>query len=109
MISESEFNRHIDETLLKIEEAIDESGADIEYENVSGILTLTFEDGSQIIINRQTPARQLWVAAKTGGYHFDFDPAVGDWFRDRDRAPLFEVLSALASDQAGESVALSAE
>ncbi len=109
MISESEFNRHIDETLLKIEEAIDESGAEIDYENVSGILTLTFEDGSQIIINRQTPARQLWVAAKSGGHHFDFETTEGSWIRDRDRAPLFEILSALASDQAGESVALSAE
>jgi CyaY protein len=92
-MNESEFNQRVEETLLKIEEDIDASGADIDYENVSGILTLTFEDDSQIIINRQAAVKQLWVAAKSGGYHFGWDEEAGGWVRDSDRAPLFEVLT----------------
>lgn len=104
MINESEFNRRVDEVLLRIEEAVEEGGTDIDYENVSGILTLGFEDGSQIIINRQTPARQLWVAAREGGYHFDFDSEKGQWLRDTDGQELFCVLEQACTAQAGEEV-----
>jgi CyaY protein len=97
-MNESEFNQRVEETLLKIEEDIDASGADIDYENVSGILTLTFEDDSQIIINRQAAMNQLWVAAKSGGYHFDWDEEAGGWVRDSDHAPLFEVLTEVMLD-----------
>lgn len=106
VMTESEYNRHVDETLLAIEEAIDASGADIDYENAGGVLTLYFGDGSQIILNRQTPVRQLWVAARDNGHHFDFDDAAGAWVRDRDAAPLLAVLEEAASRQAGENVAL---
>lgn len=105
-MNESEFNQRIDDTLLELEEAIDASGTDIDYENVSGILTLTFANGSQVIVNRQTPARQLWVAAKNGGHHFDFDEASGAWLRDRDKASLMHVLEEILSTQAGEKVTL---
>lgn len=94
-MNESEFNQRVEETLLKIEEDIDESGADIDYENVSGVLTLTFEDDSQIVINRQSALSQLWVAAKSGGHHFDWDDTASGWVRDGDRTPLFEVLAEL--------------
>lgn len=104
MMNESEFNSRVDEVLLRIEEAVEQSGADIDYENVSGILTLMFDDGSQVIINRQTPARQLWVAACDGGYHFDFDPEKAHWVRDTDGRELFDVLLGVCADQAGEEV-----
>ena len=97
-MNESEFNERVEETLLKIEEDIDDSGADIDYENVAGILTLTFEDDSQIIINRQSAMKQLWVAAKSGGYHFDWDDEAGGWLRDSDGAPLFDVLTEVMLD-----------
>jgi CyaY protein len=103
-MTESEFHRQVDETLLRIEEALDASGADVDYENAGGVLTLRFEDGSQIILNRQTPARQLWVAARSGGYHFDYDPTGARWRRDSDQRELFESLSEWASAQAGTSL-----
>lgn len=105
-LSESQFNEQVDATLLAIEEAIDESGADIDYENVSGILTLIFEDGSQVIINRQGPVQQLWLAAKRGGYHFDYDGAGGGWVLDSDGTPLFKILNDVVSEQAGEAIYL---
>ncbi len=107
-MTESEFNRQIDETLLAIEEALDASDAGIDYENSGGVLTLTLENGSHVILNRQTPVHQLWVAAKNGGYHFDFNKVTGEWHRTSDGAELFVALSEVLSEQGGKAVTLSA-
>ncbi|MCH6565363.1 MAG: iron donor protein CyaY [Proteobacteria bacterium] len=106
-MNESEFNQLAEETMIAIEEAIDASGADIDYDNAGDILTLEFADGSQIIINKQTPLSQIWVAAKSGGYHFDYDEANQIWCLngDRDR-DLFSRLSIYCSEQSGESIRL---
>jgi CyaY protein len=106
-MNESEFHLRVDEMLLAIEEAIDESGADIDYENAAGILTLELENGSQIIINRQTPVKQLWLAVRSGGYHFDWsdEPAgSGGWVRDSDGAAFVEVLNQALEAQGGEAL-----
>ena len=78
-MDESRFNQLADDVMIAIEEAIDNSGADIDYDNVADILTLEFSDQSRIIINRQTPLSQIWVAAKSGGYHFDYDEEKKRW------------------------------
>jgi len=106
MLTESEFDRLAEETMVAIEEAVDECGADIDYDSAGGILTLEFLTGSQIIINKQGPLRQVWVAARAGGYHFDYDAASKRWLKDDDQEELFECLSRCCSQQAGESVTL---
>jgi CyaY protein len=103
-MTESEFNQRADAVLRQIEDAVDSSGADIEYETNTGILELTFENGSKIIVNRQSAAREIWVAAKSGGYHFTWTD--GAWRDTRDGTELFEALSRYASQQAGEAVLL---
>ena len=107
-MNESEFNELADETLLSIEEAVDDSGADIDYDNAGGILTLEFANGSQIIINRQTPLSQIWVAAKSGGFHFDYDSDNETWHLEGKGDELFACLSQYCSEQAGEEVTLEA-
>ncbi|GMR08139.1 MAG: iron donor protein CyaY [Gammaproteobacteria bacterium] len=106
-MNESEFNQLVDATLLAIEEAIDDSNSDIDYENSSGILTLEFDDGSKIIINRQTALLQLWVAAKSGGFHMDYNEADSLWQRADNGEPLDTLLNRLCSEQAGDDVVLS--
>jgi CyaY protein len=103
-MTESEFNQRADAVLRQIEDAVDSSGADIEYETNTGILELTFENGSKIIVNRQSAAREIWVAAKSGGYHFTWKD--GAWRDTRDGGELFQALSRYASQQAGEEVLL---
>ena len=105
-MTESEFNELADETLLSIEEAIDDSGADIDYDNAGGILTLEFENGSQIIINKQAPLCQIWVAARSGGFHFDYDDDGQCWRLQGGGDELFACLTRYCSEQAGESVSL---
>ncbi|MCW8857495.1 MAG: iron donor protein CyaY [Kangiella sp.] len=101
-MTESEFNQQVDDTLIAIEEALDELDLDIDYETSGGILTITLENGSKIIINRQTPVKQLWLAAKDGGYHLDW--AHDQWITDKDKEPLEQLLSRVMTQQSGESV-----
>lgn len=103
-MTESEFTRLADETLARIESAIDDCGVDIDYENNGGVLELTFANGSQMIVNKQTSAREIWLAAKAGGFHFIWKD--GEWRDTRDGTGLFAALGKYASMQAGQTVVL---
>ena len=106
-MTESEFNQRVDDTLIAIEEAIDNAGADIDYESAAGILTLTIEaNGSQIIINRQTPVKQLWLATRSGGYHYDWSDAADGWVLDSDGSPFTQMLNQALQEQGGEAIEL---
>lgn len=107
-MTESEFNDVIDELLIEIEDAVeeacDETGADIDYETASGILTLSFSNGSQIIINRQAPLQQIWVAAKQGGFHFDFIIETEQWICNGKE--FYDALSEYCTEQSGQTIKL---
>ena len=105
-MNESEFHQRVDAMLLAIEEAIDDSEADLDYENAAGILTLILENDTQIIINRQSPVMQLWLAARSGGYHFDWSDEAGGWVRDSDGEAFVAVLNQALRDQGGEALEL---
>ncbi|MFV2060828.1 MAG: iron donor protein CyaY [Gammaproteobacteria bacterium] len=107
-MTESEFNDKVDSTLLQIEDALDNCNADLDYDTVGGILTITIESNqSKVIINRQLPLSQLWVAAKSGGYHFNYDDANEQWLNDNDQQELFQALSKYCTEQNDEPVTLS--
>lgn len=107
-MTESEFNDKIDDTLIQIEDALDNSDADIDYETAGGILTITImSNNSRIIINRQLPLSQLWVAARSGGYHFNYDDMSQTWLNDKDQQELFEALSKYCTEQNETPVMLS--
>ena len=70
-MNEAEFTQVVDELMFSIEESIDDSGADIDYENSAGMLTITCDvNGSQIILSRQPSMGEIWLAARAGGFHF---------------------------------------
>lgn len=103
-MTETEFNSLVDAMLLRIEGALEASGLDLDFETVSGILEIEFEDGSKVIVNRQTPNREIWVAAKSGGFHFRREG--GDWLDTRGGKPLFALLDDVVSRQAGRAANL---
>jgi len=105
-MDESEFNQQVDDIIEHIEEQLDELEADLDYETAGGIFTVTFENNTKIIINRQTPLKQIWVAAKSGGFHFDFNSDDSCWVKDDDGTELFNALSLYFTEQAGESIEL---
>lgn len=83
----------------------DESDADIDNQRVGGMITLTFANRSQIVINLQKPLHEIWMAARSGGYHYKWD---GQAWRDtKGPGELFEQLSRCASEQAGQALAFS--
>jgi CyaY protein len=104
-MNENEFNKLADATLAEIEQAVERSGADIDYElQAGGVLELEFANGSKMVINRHGVAQEIWVAARSGGFHFR--PEDGRWIGTRDGAELMQALEALLSQQAGEPVRL---
>ena len=104
-MDDSEFNVLAGQALARIEAALEESDADIDFELAAGgVLEIEFADRSKIIVNRHGVAREIWVAARAGGFHFRWDGSA--WRDTRDSAELMEKLSMLASQQAGETVTL---
>jgi CyaY protein len=105
MMDEREFNALADAALRRIEDAVERCGADVDLEvKPGGVLELEFDDGSKIIINRHTAAREIWVAAKSGGYHFR--PQDGRWLGTRDGEELMAALGRCMSEQAGAAISL---
>src|ERR1700730_17140534 len=105
-MTDSEYLSLAEAALAAVEQAVEASGADIDTERSGNVLSLEFEDGSKIIVNLQAPMHEIWVAAKSGGFHFRYrDDAWGDTRSERE---LFAALSEFVSQQAGEPVSLSA-
>ena len=104
-MNDSEFNALADEALTRIEAGLERSGADLDFAMISsGVLEIEFPDGGKIVVNRHAAAREIWVAARSGGFHFRWDGQV--WRDTRDSSELMSALSALVSKQSGETVDL---
>ncbi|OFZ71762.1 MAG: iron donor protein CyaY [Betaproteobacteria bacterium RBG_16_64_9] len=104
-MNETEFNARAEGVLAAVIRALEASGVDCDCEfKGDGVLELEFQDGGKIIVNRHGPAREIWVAAKSGGYHFRFE---GErWVNTRDGDELFAALSRYVSEQAGSPAVL---
>ena len=104
-MTEGEFEALAEATLSQIRQALEASAPDVDVEaKGEGVLELEFEDGSRMVINRHGAAREIWVAARAGGYHFRWDGTA--WRDTRDRTELFAALSKLVSAQGAEPVVL---
>ena len=104
-MDEHEFEQRADEALERIEAALEATGVDADVERKDGgVLEIEFADGSRMVINRHGGARELWVAARAGGFHFRWDGAA--WRDTREGTELFAALSKLVSAQSGRSVRL---
>ncbi len=79
----------------------DETDADIDNQRTGGMITLTFSNRSQIIINLQKPLQEIWMAARAGGFHYKFNSS--QWRDTKDSSEFFANLSRYASAQAGQA------
>ncbi len=77
----------------------DTTDADIDNQRVGGMITLVFPDASQIVINLQKPLQEVWLASRSGGYHFRFGD--GAWRDTKSGDEFFVRLSQSASEHAG--------
>ena len=101
-MTDSEFHQRVDDLLISFEDIIDESDVELDYENSNSILTLYCRDGSQIILNKQAPLHQIWVATKANGHHFEFNG--DDWIDNRTQQTLSAVLTTAVKNQGGEEI-----
>jgi len=110
-MTEQDFLRVAGGTMDAIEAAAERAFAnadlDVEVERQDNVLTLVFDDDSRIIVNSHSAAREIWVAARSGGFHFRNEQ--GRWVDGRSGEELFEALSRLASIQSGTAVVVAAE
>ena len=102
-MSESEVlalaQQELDRLESAVETAADAADADIEINRAGNLMELEFEDGSKIIVNSQAPMQELWVAARSGGFHFRHDGQ--RWVDTRGGGELYAALSGYVSQQAG--------
>lgn len=108
-MTESEFLALADTTLGRIEgafeQAFDNDEVDVDCSRNGNVLEIEFVgNGSKIIVNSQAPMQEMWVAAKSGGFHYK---RLDDrWINTRDQSELFAALSSMASEQAGVTLVI---
>lgn len=107
-MTDLEYSDHAEALLRNVEADCDrindETDADIDNQRVGGMITLTFANRSQIIINLQKPLHEVWMAARAGGFHYKYD---GLWRNTRDQSEFFADLSRYTSEQAGQTLSFS--
>lgn len=90
-----------------LERAAETSELDVECSRSGNVLQIEcIDNGSKIIVNSQAAMQELWVAAKSGGFHYKYDGQA--WRNTRDGSDLFAVLSGIVGAQAGVAVTLQA-
>lgn len=104
-MTDSEFERLAEAALGALERSVEALDLDVDLQRkAAGVLELEFDDGSKMVVNRHAAAREIWVAAKSGGFHYRHDGH--DWRDTRDGTELFAALSRLVSAQCGSPVRL---
>jgi CyaY protein len=102
VLSDAEYHAKTSAVLASVEAAVDrwlqQDLIDIDTQRTGGLLELSFPDGSKIVLNTQPPLHELWMAARSGGFHYKY--VAGRWL-DREGREFFEALSNCASQQAG--------
>ncbi len=109
-MTDPEYLDRADAALAAIEQTCDRindtTDADIDNQRVGGMITITFRNGSQLIVNLQPPLQEIWLAARTGGYHYRHSES--GWVDTKTGRELFAQFSEEASAQAGQPLAFAA-
>ena len=110
VMTDTEYQDRAEAALRAIELACDEinesTDADVDNQRSGGMVTLTFANRSQIVVNLQKPLHEIWVAARSGGFHFKWHD--DHWADTKGSGELFSLLSKFASEQSGLRLTLTA-
>lgn len=101
-MNDSQYHQLADDLLNQLQDSIDDIDFDLDYETAGGILEVIFPNGTKIIINKQAPLHQIWVATKFNGHHFEYKD--GLWIDNRTDVELFTLLNDAGSKQAGTPI-----
>lgn len=96
------FQDLVDNDFMRIEDAVDELDGEVDIDSSGGVLTFTLPDGSQIILSRQVANHEIWVAAKSGGFHLR--STADGWFCETTSENLEALLNRVFQEQANLTV-----
>ena len=109
-MTDLEYLNAAEQALATVERACDrindETDVDLDVQRSGGMLTLSFRDKSQVVVNLQKPLHEIWLAARTGGYHFR--SVDGAWRDTKDGADFFSRLSECVSEHARRPLEIAA-
>jgi CyaY protein len=101
-VNDSEFSDLVDTIVEQIEDELDEWDDDLDIDSSAGILNVAFPDGSAVILSRQIVNHEIWIAARSGGFHLGF---IDDQWLCRTTSELLpDLLSRVFSEQIGRTV-----
>tara|TARA_B110000977_G_scaffold75684_1_gene102172 strand:+ start:13537 stop:13845 length:309 start_codon:yes stop_codon:yes gene_type:complete len=98
-LDDSEFQEIVDDEFVRIEDRVDELELDVDIDASGGVLAFTLDSGSSIILSRQVTNHEIWVAAKSGGFHLK--RVDSEWFCQNTEESLEQLLNRVFSEQAG--------
>ena len=106
-MNEAQFSEAVEQIFAAIEDAVDDSGAALDYEGGNGLLTIDCEDSdTQVIISRQVAMKQIWVAAKSGGFHCDYVADDNEWRCTTTSESLKTLINRVLSEQSNQAIEL---
>ena len=107
-MTDLEFMDRAERLLLAVEQTCDrlneETDADLDAQRSGGMVTLAFANRSQIVINLQKPLHEVWMAARSGGFHYRFDEEKKAWMDTKGAGEFFANLTQYASEQSAMSL-----
>ncbi|MDQ3265770.1 MAG: iron donor protein CyaY [Myxococcota bacterium] len=84
MLEEARYNQLTSALFKRILAAADQLDPDtLEADSTGDMVTLTASSGEKCVVNTQRAVRQIWVAGKSQGLHFDYHPDSGGWLDDK--------------------------
>lgn len=101
-MTETEFNQLTAATFRQIEQGLENAQGDLDFELAAGNVLEVECPSGKIIINRQAAMHEIWVAARSGGFHYRW--VDGSWRNTRDQSELLSSLAQIVQEQGGGTV-----
>ena len=106
MLDENDFRKRADAALDSLKKSLMEAeeSADLEVEDQSGALHVSFEDRSKFVISPNAPVRQIWISALATSFKLDWSDAEQDFVLSKTGEKLKALVARLINQQLGEEL-----
>jgi len=104
-MDDNEFRERSDACLGKVAKWLEDFDPDeVDFNTADGVVTIEFAADAKFILSRQAQMKQMWLAAGSHAYHYNWDTGKSAWLDDKDRHELFARLAEAISEQTGHPV-----
>lgn len=104
MLDDTTFRKHADSSLDSLKKALilAEESSDMEVEDQSGALHISFENGSRFVISPNAPVKQIWISALSTSFKLDWSDTDHDFVLQKTGEKVKPLVSRLINEQLGE-------